>query len=169
MVQCMLSRRGAALYLRAEPCVVWVTPQTIGQQLPFVLSKTSIPSLLLAVFPSEPSCCFTCFPCRLTRCLLPFSVSSLTSSRMLLVYFFAAAPLPDITPPTSSFFTEEVPPSELNEICWKLGSVQLSLSSIISCFVFNSSLVEEDNDSFGCDALELDGKQEDIMYNRNMS
>lgn len=38
----------------------------------------------------------------------------------------------------------------------------LSLCSIISCFVFNSSLVEEDNDSFGCDALELDGKQENI-------
>lgn len=30
-------------------------------------------------------------------------------------------------------------------------------------FVFNSSLVEEDNDSFGFDALELDGKKEDII------
>lgn len=51
------------------------------------------------------------------------------------------------------------------EICWKLEREQLSLSLsfIISCFVFNSSLVEEDNDSFGYDALELDGKQEHIM------
>lgn len=35
---------------------------------------------------------------------------------MLLASFFVAAPLPDATLPTSSFFTEEVPPSGLNEI-----------------------------------------------------
>lgn len=38
-----------------------------------------------------------------------------------------------------------------------------SLSSVISHFVFNFSMVEEDNDSFGFDALELDGKQNAVV------
>lgn len=38
-----------------------------------------------------------------------------------------------------------------------------SLSSVISLFFFNFSMVEEDNDSFGFDALELDGKQNAIV------
>lgn len=39
-----------------------------------------------------------------------------------------------------------------------------SLSSVISHFVFNFSMVEEDNDSFGFDALELDGKQNAVVW-----
>lgn len=47
---------------------------------------------------------------------------------------------------------------------WQVNSFLISSFPVISCVVFNSSLVEEDNDSFGFDALELDGKQEDVMY-----
>lgn len=45
----------------------------------------------------------------------------------------------------------------------KMNIFFLSLSSVISHFVFNFSMVEEDNDSFGFDALELDGKQNAIV------
>lgn len=126
----MHSRHGAALYLRAEPSVVWVTHQTISQQLPLVLSKIFIPSLLLAVLPSEPSCCFTCFPCWLTH-VISFIFPG--PSRMSLAYyFFAAAPLADAAPPASSFFPEEVPPSELNEIYWSWKSESLKVFSFLS-------------------------------------
>lgn len=71
-----------------EPSVVWVTHQTISQQLPFGLSKIFIPSLPLAILPSEPSCCFTCFPCWLTHVVfLPLSVSPLDPQGCYLLIF----------------------------------------------------------------------------------
>lgn len=109
-----------------------------------------------------------------TCCLLPFSVSSLDSHECYLLIFLQlhhclVQHLQHLPFSQKKFLLQNLMKyTDTGNLlkAWKCSA----FSFIISCFFFfNFSLVEEENDSFGCDALEMDGKQEDIMYNWNMS